>query len=223
MKRSVPHLLAVPLALLAFGGTWAAEARAATPDDTTQVVRPGIPGERPFWNINAHRFIYAPAFDLPEVEGAASYRFAIKAAGGRELMFEVRGLLTGPEGGLPVKAGNTVGNLFLGSDGWMWVDGDGFQVYKGEKSELAAQEKGADSAGAILHMENFLSAVRSRNYKDLNADIEIGATSATLCHLANIAYRVGRKLDWDPARKRFVNAPDADKLLTRDYRKPYVV
>jgi hypothetical protein len=143
--------------------------------------------------------------------------------GGRELMFEVRGLLTGPEGGLPVKAGNTVGNLFLGSDGWMWVDGDGFQVYKGEKSELVTQEKGADSAGAVLHMKNFLAAVRSRNYRDLNADIEIGATSATLCHLANIAYRVGRKLDWDPARKRFVNASDADKLLTRDYRKPYVV
>ena len=40
--------------------------------------------------------------------------------GGREIMFEVRGLLTGPEGGAPIKGGNTVGNLFLGSDGWMW-------------------------------------------------------------------------------------------------------
>jgi predicted dehydrogenase len=143
--------------------------------------------------------------------------------GGRELMFEVRGLLTGPEGGLPVKGGNTVGNLFLGSDGWMWVDGAGFQVYKGENNQLTADEKGSDNAGAVLHMQNFLKAVRSRNHKELTADIEIGATSATLCHLANIAYRVGRKLEWDPAKKRFVNAPDADKLLTRNYRKPYVV
>jgi hypothetical protein len=47
--------------------------------------------------------------------------------------------------------------------------------------------------------------------------------SATLCHLANIAYRTGRKLQWDAARKKFVNAPDADKLISRDYRKPYVV
>jgi predicted dehydrogenase len=143
--------------------------------------------------------------------------------GGRELMFEVRGLLTGPEGGLPVKGGNTVGNLFLGGDGWMWVDGAGFQVYKGENNQLTMDEKGSDNAGAVLHMKNFLEAVRSRNHKQLTADIEIGATSATLCHLANIAYRAGRKLDWDPAKKRFVNAPDADKLLTRDYRKPYVV
>jgi hypothetical protein len=72
-------------------------------------------------------------------------------------------------------------------------------------------------------MSNFLKAVKSRNYKDLNAEIEIGAISAGLCHLANIAYRVGRKLDFDATRLKFRNAPDADKLTTREYRKPYVV
>ena len=37
------------------------------------------------------------------------------------------------------------------------------------------------------HMENFLAACRSRNYKDLHADVQIGVLSADLCHLANIA------------------------------------
>jgi hypothetical protein len=43
-----------------------------------------------------------------------------------------------------------------------------------------------------------------------------------MCHLANISYRVGRQLTLATGPK-FVNDPEADKLLTRDYREPYVV
>lgn len=50
-------------------------------------VRPGLPGARPFWNRNARRFIYAPAFDLPKVARAAGYRFTIHARDGRTLTF----------------------------------------------------------------------------------------------------------------------------------------
>jgi len=139
-----------------------------------------------------------------------------------EIHFEVRGLLTGPEGGLPVKPGNTVGDLYFGSEGWMWVDGGGFQVYKGEKKRLVMEEKGSGD-GTKLHMENFLSAVKSRDHKDLNADVEVGVISADLCHFANISYRVGRKLTLDEWGKSFVNDWQANKLWTREYRKPYVV
>lgn len=38
-------------------------------------VRPGVPGGQPFWNVYSNKFTYAPAFDFPEVEGAARYRF----------------------------------------------------------------------------------------------------------------------------------------------------
>src|SRR5262245_30499606 len=62
--------------------------------------------------------------------------------GGMEIMFEVRGLLTGPEGAASIKPGNTVGNLFLGSDGWMWCGGGGFQVFKGESNEKVMDERG---------------------------------------------------------------------------------
>ena len=43
-----------------------------------------------------------------------------------------------------------------------------------------------------------------------------------MCHLANISYRVRRKLTLQNGPK-FVNDPEATKLLTRDYRKPYAM
>lgn len=142
--------------------------------------------------------------------------------GDAELMFEVRGILTGPEGGLQIRGGNTVGNLFYGSDGWMALDGAGFQVYKGEKNELAMEEKAA-RGDTGPHMANFLAAVRSRNYRNLTADVQTGVTSADLCHLANISYRLKRKLDFDPAAGKFVRDDEADGMLTRVYRAPYIV
>ena len=71
-------------------------------------------------------------------------------------------------------------------------------------------------------MQNFLAACKSRNYKDLHDEIGSAHISAGLCHLANISYRVGRKLTLT-AGPKFANDAEANKLLTRDYRKPYVV
>ncbi len=142
--------------------------------------------------------------------------------GDAELMFEVRGLLTGPEGGLEIRGNNTVGNLFYGSDGWMAVDGAGFQVYKGDKNEKTMDEKIA-KGDTGPHMLNFLAAVKSRNYQDLHADVQVGVTSANLCHLANISYRLKRKLNFDSSAGKFVNDAEANALMTRKYRAPYVV
>lgn len=50
-------------------------------------VRPGLPGERPFWNRAAQRFMYAPAFDFEKVEGAVSYRFTAAASDGKSYVF----------------------------------------------------------------------------------------------------------------------------------------
>ena len=142
--------------------------------------------------------------------------------GDSELVFEVRGLITGDEGGLKVRGNNTIGNLFYGSDGYMALDGDGFQVYKGEKRELTMDQK-RETGDTGPHMANFLKAVKSRNYQDLNADVQIGVTSADLCHLANISYRLGRKLGFDASTAKFSDDAEANKMLTREYRAPYVV
>jgi predicted dehydrogenase len=164
------------------------------------------------------KFVYDDDQETPNTQ------LATYAYGGKEIIFEVRGFTSNPESGLPVKGGNSIGNLFLGSEGWMWCTGGGFQVYKGDSNQKAMDEKGGgeDDNSTVAHMKNFLAACRSRDYRQLNADIEIGAMSATLCHLANISYRVGRKLQLD-AKGRFVGDNEANALLTRDYRKPYVV
>jgi hypothetical protein len=169
--------------------------------------------------------------------------------GGRQLVFEVRGLLTGGEG-VPVKRSTAapaagavappqgpapvstapknakpldimIGNLFYGTEGWAAMNDEGFQVFKGETNELVMEEHNGKDATS-LHMQNWLAACRSRNYKDLHDEIENAALSAGLCHLANISYRTGRKLTIADGPK-FVNDDDANRLITRDYRQPYVV
>jgi predicted dehydrogenase len=145
--------------------------------------------------------------------------------GDKEIVFEVRGILTNGEGTI-TRGGNKIGNLFYGEDGWMELDGSGFRVYKGEKGEVAMDEKGSKVEDTALHMANFLAACASRNYKDLHADVALGVMSADLCHLANASYRAGRKLAVDAAKGRFTGpgAEEGNQYLTRaKYRAPYVV
>ena len=141
------------------------------------------------------------------------------------LVFEVRGLLTTGEASVVRDGQNYIGNIFFGSEGVMSLDLEGFQMYRGEKMELVEQMSYVEPRkwDTTPLVENFLVAVRSRRPTDLLCDIEEGHLSAALCHLANISYRTGRKLRFDPARERFINDPEADQLLTRRYREPYVV
>ncbi len=164
----------------------------------------------------------------------ASYDF-----GGRQLVFEVRGNLTNGEGSTPARRAPAngdappkapaslsvmVGNLFYGSEGWMSMNDAGYQVYKGESSELIAEEKPEARLDTTrLHMENFLDAVRSRRYSDLHDGINNAYQSASLCHLANISYRTGRKLNIE-AGPKFTGDAEATRMLTRPvYRKGYEV
>jgi predicted dehydrogenase len=143
--------------------------------------------------------------------------------GDAELMFEVRGIMTGNEGGLAAdrQGGNVIGNLFYGSDGWMALSGGSFQVYKGEKSEKIMDEKASDRDQP--HFQNFLDCVKSRKYQDLHADVAIGVMSASLVHIANASYRVGKRLAFDEKTLSFPGDKEATSLLTRKYRAPYIV
>jgi predicted dehydrogenase len=180
--------------------------------------------------------------------------------GGREIVFEVRGLMTGGEGSLPPRGmgrggrgargaagGNPdtapptpapdanaarpnpmnimIGNLFYGTEGWCSMSDQGVQFYKGDSNELIQEdhpERGAGGDATSLHMANFLAACKSRNPKDLHDPIDNAHLSAGLCHLANISYRTGHKLTIEGGPK-FTGDAAANKLITRDYRKPYVV
>ncbi len=73
------------------------------------------------------------------------------------------------------------------------------------------------------HYKNFVDAIRANDPKLLTCGIEDGHLSSTLPHLANISYRVGRKLKFDGKAETFVGDAEADKLLTRAYRAPFVI
>jgi predicted dehydrogenase len=70
------------------------------------------------------------------------------------------------------------------------------------------------------HMKNFLECVESRATPV--ADIEQGYMSATACILANISQRLGRSLAWDHKRGAVVRDDEANRLLRRPYRAPWV-
>ena len=165
------------------------------------------------------RYVWNDQGETPNMQ-IATYDF-----GGYQAVFEVRNLPTNTEAELPMSGGSVVGNIFYGSDGVLAVSQRGFQVYKGDKREKVMDEKPMEPRDwdTSPHMRNFLAAVKSRRHQDLNADIEVGARAAAMCHLANIAYRLGRKVTFDPAAQRFWEDSQADRMRTRDYRRPFLV
>jgi predicted dehydrogenase len=166
------------------------------------------------------KFVYDDDQETPNTQ-LATFDY-----GHKQIVFEVRGLPTGEDSGIVRdSSGNVIGNVFYGSEGLMSVDMAGFRVFKGDKAEKIMEEKFAEkkSWDTNPHMTNFIEAVRAADPKLATADIETGVTSASLCHLANISYRTGRKLEFDPAAWQFRNDSDANAMLTRKYRAPYVV
>ena len=130
-----------------------------------------------------------------------------------ELQFEVRGLITNDEGKV------RIGDIFYGTEGILAITSyESWQVFYGHRLE-----KGPGGSGGGDHFANFVQAVRARDPKLLNADIEQGHLSSAYCHLGNIAYRLGRKLHINPSSESFVNDSEADAMLTREYRRGYVV
>ncbi len=150
-------------------------------------------------------------------------------ADGTIFEFATRGQYTNDEGT------QRIGNLFYGSSGWLWIDGDGreWQSYLGRRNEKGPGSSAPPAAGGsdplVLtsqekpHYQNFVDAIRANDPKRLACDIEEGHLSATLCHLANVAYRVGRQLRFDGAKEQVVGDDQANALLTREYRAPFVI
>jgi predicted dehydrogenase len=153
-------------------------------------------------------------------------------ADGKVLEFATRGTCTNDEGT------RRIGNLFYGTKGWLWLDVDGreWQSYLGRRDEKGPgyaappdHERGrpVDPTGLTTldypHYRNFIEALRAGDRSKLTCEIEEGHLSSALPHLGNIAYRVGRALTFDGSKEKFVGDTEADALLTREYRAPFVI
>jgi predicted dehydrogenase len=129
------------------------------------------------------------------------------------LAFEVRHWDTNSDGDIQI------GVLFYGSKGTLEIPSySAYRVFLGPDREAgpAGNQEGD-------HFLNFIEAVRARDPKLLTAEIEEGHLSSSLCHLANISYRLEKTLTFDPKTETFPGDQEANALLTRNYRPPFVV
>jgi predicted dehydrogenase len=111
------------------------------------------------------------------------------------------------------------GVLFVGTKGEVLTD-RGFLQTKPEN--LKDQQIGPNEIHLYVsknHYVDWLDAVRKRSRPI--CDIETGCRSVTVCHLGNIAYKLGRPLKWDPKHEVFVADAEANRLLSRPMRSPW--
>ena len=113
---------------------------------------------------------------------------------------------------------NNIGNLFYGSEGYMEKNLNLWKTYTGRERIPADSGSGLGN-----HYENFCKAIRANDQSLAMADIQEGFYSCALIHLGNISYRLGRTVEFDPDTLRFINDPEADSMLSREYREPFVV
>ncbi len=115
------------------------------------------------------------------------------------------------------------GNVFYGTEGYMIFSRRGaFSVFLGPKAKPGPTE-GRDirgQRGYAEHMDNFLTAVRTRK-PITRSPAEVAHRSCALVHLGNIAYLTNGRLDFDPKTEKFTDCDEANALLTKEYRKPF--
>ena len=116
----------------------------------------------------------------------ANTQLVLHEFGSKQLVFEVRGLPTENYKGV------TVGIIVEGSEGYLVMTTyDTGTVFDREGNPVKQFKGGGDQ----YHYKNFQDAVRKRDHKILNADVEEGHLSSALCHLANISLRLGTPVD----------------------------
>jgi predicted dehydrogenase len=158
------------------------------------------------------RFHFADDWEFPDTQEVC-YAFD----GGKSIIWQgqsCNGALT---------QGRSRGTTILGTTGSVVMDRDGYTVYdlrnKVVKESIGpkgdALNVSADDNATQVHIENFLAAIRTG--EKLHAPIDEGAKSVLLCHLGNIAQKLGRRLATDPKSGHIIGDPDAMKLWSREY------
>jgi hypothetical protein len=118
-----------------------------------------------------------------------------------------------------------LGICFEGSEGWIHIEKPGAPHVAASDERILKSEIGPGGirlyrSGSGQH-GNFIDCVLSR--QEPAAPAELGHRSASVCHVGMIAARLGRPLRWNPEAERFVDDPEADRLLFRPMRYPWVI
>ncbi len=158
------------------------------------------------------KFLWDDAKEVPEILTSV-YHYPKEK---KIIQFEVRHWYTNLEDG----AG--VGNIFYGDKGYLVVrDYNSYESFLGAKRTKGPSNK--VDGELTMHFKNWFDAIRARDMSIQNGPVETGHLSSALAHLGNISYRLGRQLTFDPVAERFISDEDANRMLTREYRAPYLM
>ncbi len=105
---------------------------------------------------------------------------------------------------------------YYGTKGQLFLSRRGKAQWLGERNQRQELDIKLQPQDDRQHVINFIEAVRGR--VSLNAEIEIGHLTSSLCHLGNIAVRLGRPLNFDPLKEKFIKDDEANRLVSRSYR-----
>ncbi|PIZ36194.1 MAG: gfo/Idh/MocA family oxidoreductase [Armatimonadetes bacterium CG_4_10_14_0_8_um_filter_66_14] len=155
-----------------------------------------------------------PAFDPP------TYTAAESGARGNKLCSQPPVFMRYP-GEVVMELGNgpSGGAVFVGENGKLTIDRGKCVSDPPELAKEPLTDKDTHLYQSDNHLQNWLDCIKSR--EKCVADVETGHRSASVCHLANITRRLGRKLQWDPVREQFADDEEANGLLKRPQREKY--
>ncbi|MBN1488902.1 MAG: Gfo/Idh/MocA family oxidoreductase [Phycisphaerae bacterium] len=118
------------------------------------------------------------------------------------------------------------GAKFHGEDGWLFVNRSRIEASDPAILEIELgpddvrlYNTGDDPNNWVNHYANWLDCMNTR--ERCLCDVEVGHRSATVCHLGNIAIKLGRELQWDPKAELFVNDDEANRMVSRPMRAPW--
>lgn len=115
------------------------------------------------------------------------------------------------------------GIAYIGNNGTLILNRGGWEVIE-EKQSLSKVVRPFEPSldrGLDKHMENFIGVVRSRKMEDLHCSIQAGAHVATVSQMGNIAFKSGKKLEWDAKKENFTDGAINSKYLMKEYHNGY--
>lgn len=118
-----------------------------------------------------------------------------------------------------------IGCYFYGTKGTFHMGWrDGWNFYPANKGQKVIHQEPTlhlpDEQNIRELFADFLKSIKDRTRPV--CDIEIGQRSTNMSLLGMLSYKIGRSVDWDGKREHILNDPEANKLLSREYRKPWV-
>jgi predicted dehydrogenase len=116
---------------------------------------------------------------------------------------------------------NWEGVMFEGMEGWIFVCRKLIEAEPKSILNSVLTSKDVHLPKSFNHRRNFLDAIKSDNTPI--SSIDTAFHSDIICHQADIAIRLRRKLQWNPVREEFANDDEANRLLSRSMRAPWQI